>query len=974
VTAGPDHRHPRDLGRTDGDDAPAGRPRLRHGALVGRDGELARLSDLLDSASSGRGCTAVIEGEAGIGKTALLGAVQRAAKPRFTCWLDATADELDRRVPYAVLSSCLEPLADSEQRVRDLLGHIGRGKGGESEYAVTESVLTLVDEWCAKGPVLLAFDDIQWADPPTLRLLERVGREAEQLPLLLVATCRTGAAEPGADRLLRRWQAQRSARITLSPLDEREVDSWLGQVLGSRPGPRLRELVAGAAGNPLYLTELLDGLDLDRRLEPGGTDAATVDLIPGTSTVPSTLTEAIRHRLRQLTAPTREALQVAALLGGSFAVADLAAVLGRPATDLLGSISEASRAGVLSSDDGLTFRHPMVRTVLVQDLPASARSALHAQIAQALAEIRAPAVKVADHLLAAGPGATAMLPWLADAASALVRTAPALAADVLRQGLAAADDSGRPTDPRLTVALPQALLRTGEPGRAERAARAALAAAGGPPALRWLLALACVGQGQTDRAVEEITTALAVGGLTPAEQARFHGLAAQCHVTLGDAVAAAAAWHEGLAAARASGDTRALAHALQAACSARAWDGWIEEALGYAEAAARATDALGDVAGAQLAPQVARALCLVELGRDADADAALEAALRAAQQGTGTDFLGWRHQIVARLRYVQGRWDESLAAVHEGLELPDRFDMARHLRAVAALIAVHRGDRAAVAELIPPLRAGAPATSPGNASWAGPTWALAQAEAAEGRPGAATELLGPVWCVRGERDQLRYLRHYLVPDLVAWAMDAGDGDLAQGAAAALTGYAAARPTPSIGRSARFAAALAGRDAPALLEVADQYEANGRPLFAAQARERAAQYLADAGDAGAARTALRAAYDAFEGFEATWDASRVDAQLRALGARRGVRGPRRRPKFGWEALTDTERTVAELVAEGYSNPQIGERMFLSRRTVQGHVSSILTKLSLTSRVEVATALVRHLSGIEDTTAGAQDPQP
>jgi DNA-binding NarL/FixJ family response regulator len=81
-------------------------------------------------------------------------------------------------------------------------------------------------------------------------------------------------------------------------------------------------------------------------------------------------------------------------------------------------------------------------------------------------------------------------------------------------------------------------------------------------------------------------------------------------------------------------------------------------------------------------------------------------------------------------------------------------------------------------------------------------------------------------------------------------------------------------------------------------------------------------------------------------------------LRTFGFHRGVRGPRRRPKTGWDALTDTERVVAGLVAEGLSNPAIAGRMFLSRRTVQGHVSAILGKLGVTSRVELATLVIRR----------------
>jgi DNA-binding NarL/FixJ family response regulator len=160
------------------------------------------------------------------------------------------------------------------------------------------------------------------------------------------------------------------------------------------------------------------------------------------------------------------------------------------------------------------------------------------------------------------------------------------------------------------------------------------------------------------------------------------------------------------------------------------------------------------------------------------------------------------------------------------------------------------------------------------------------------------------------------------------------------------------------RSADFAAAILDNDAAALLTVADAYATAGRPLLEAQARERAAENLAAAGRQHEARLQLDAAQDRYAQLNASWDAARADARLRALGIRRGVRGSRRRPKAGWAALTDTEQTVAALLAEGLSNPDIAARMFISRRTVQFHVSNILAKLCLSSRVELAALVARR----------------
>ena len=160
------------------------------------------------------------------------------------------------------------------------------------------------------------------------------------------------------------------------------------------------------------------------------------------------------------------------------------------------------------------------------------------------------------------------------------------------------------------------------------------------------------------------------------------------------------------------------------------------------------------------------------------------------------------------------------------------------------------------------------------------------------------------------------------------------------------------------RSADFAAAILDGDLAALQSVADAYEAAGRPLLEAQAREHAAELLATQGDDLEARTQLDAAQDRYTKLDASWDAARADSRLRALGVRRGVHGSRRRPKSGWAALTETEQTVASLLAKGLSNPEIASRMFISRRTVQFHVSNILAKLNLSSRVELAALVIRQ----------------
>ena len=137
----------------------------------------------------------------------------------------------------------------------------------------------------------------------------------------------------------------------------------------------------------------------------------------------------------------------------------------------------------------------------------------------------------------------------------------------------------------------------------------------------------------------------------------------------------------------------------------------------------------------------------------------------------------------------------------------------------------------------------------------------------------------------------------------------------------------------------------------LLLAAEQYEEAGRPLLRAKALEAAAANLAEQGDRGSARSAFVRADDLYEELGATWDLARLRADFRRLGIRRGPRTKHRRVRVGWDSLTPSEAKVAGLVAEGLSNRQIAERLVLSTRTVESHVSHILAKLGVRSRVDI-----------------------
>jgi DNA-binding CsgD family transcriptional regulator len=199
------------------------------------------------------------------------------------------------------------------------------------------------------------------------------------------------------------------------------------------------------------------------------------------------------------------------------------------------------------------------------------------------------------------------------------------------------------------------------------------------------------------------------------------------------------------------------------------------------------------------------------------------------------------------------------------------------------------------------------------------------------------------------------MRLTLLPDVIRLAVAAGDTDTAAAAIAICTAETRAEIDEI---TVRRSQGLLDGDPVPILAAAEQYLRAGHQVLLAQCLEDGAALLAQRGDTDEARARYTEAVALFTAFGALWDLRRADARIRPYGVRRGVRGPRRRPDSGWRALTPTELTIANLVADGRSNPDIAAELLLSRRTVQSHVSHILAKLNARSRVDIAREAVSH----------------
>src|SRR5579864_8987433 len=403
---------------------------------VDRSGELAILRDGVEALRRGEGTVVWVEGEPGIGKSALI--AEALADVSELGWDIGwgMADQLTERLPLRVMLDCLQvrPGSPDPSRARAAaqLRSLRQGflADGDTSDASIEVLVALVDELCAAAPTVLVVDDLQWADDASLLVWHQLAVAIGQLRLLLIATCRPAPRRPEVQQV-RAAAARRGAVISLRPLAAPDVATLVTAILGSPPGEALRQLTAQAAGNPLYLRELVDALVRERAL----TDDPVAEVSVARDQLSPSLAAVLNDRLSSVSAQTAQMLRTAALLGAKFTVNDLAVLLRRPASQLADGLQEAVAVGLLvGSGAELAFRHQLIRQALYESMPNALRTALHAEAARELAATGADALSVAQQLSAGGrPGEGWARTWLIEAEPALTIRAPRLAADLLRR-------------------------------------------------------------------------------------------------------------------------------------------------------------------------------------------------------------------------------------------------------------------------------------------------------------------------------------------------------------------------------------------------------------------------------------------------------------------------------------------------------------------------------------------------------------
>jgi DNA-binding CsgD family transcriptional regulator/tetratricopeptide (TPR) repeat protein len=927
------------------------------GALVGRDSELAMLARLLKDVAARRGSPVLIEGEPGIGKSALVRAAVAEAADLGCQVFWGAGDELGQAIPLLPLLEGLrvrEPSANPRRNtiVQLLRGEVTADRGTDVSAALAEQLLALIAEQCAAQPTVLVIDDLQWADQASIALWGRLARSARQVPLLLVGMMRP---VPQRDDLLAlRRAAGDEARLQLAGLTEAAVAELVAGLAGGQPDDKLLRLADGAAGNPLYLTELVAALA--RSCSVTITAAGAAELTNGSA--PRSLSAAIADRLGFVSGAVREVLRAAALLGVDFAVRDLAIVLGRSVAGLIPAVDEARAAGVLTeSGSGLGFRHPMIRAALYDELPVPVRAAWHRDAGRTLAEAGAPADRVARQLLwaVAGPGGTTepmdewMLSWLARTAEPLVGQAPQVAAELLRRAVASSL-AGSAQHDRLVGRLADALYRVGDAAEAEQVANQALEHAVEPDIvvdLHWTLAQCRLRVGRFAETLATLDRALESPGISARHRARLLVLAARTHDNLGDVEKAGEVAASALAVASEACDHWAMAWAWHVLALVTAVQGQTADALPLFDRALGVTLADPALTDLRLLLQINKAVALGGLDRYEEAFAAARQARDLADQVGTVIRLVQAHGALGQLLFDTGRWDEALAEVavlSEDLKGPLA---ACSDHGIAAVIRFHRGE---IATARGHLAVAAPHAKRIGNRIIGPL-ALARSldcEQADALPEALTALTAGFAGNTEELDEIEDL----LADAVRLATKTGDPGIAQAFAGHAAALAGGSEIPHRQANALYCRGLLDHDAVRLLAAAERYGDAGRPLLRAKALEAAASEFLGSGDRDQARAAFTRAVETYGSLGAAADVARLQATFRAHGIRRGPRAKHRQAQSGWDSLTPTETKIAAFVQEGLSNPEIAGRLLLSRRTVATHVSHILKKLNVNSRTDIA----------------------
>lgn len=924
-------------------------------ALHGREPELTVLREALGSLRSGTGVVVVIEGSPGIGKSRLLAEAVRMAGGMSARVGLGEADPSEAVVELAPL---LRALFDGAAPLLDRSALSAARSGPEQRYWLVQDLECLLEGAAASAPLVVCLDDLHWADSGTLAALRALPGRLESVPVAWILATRPIQAGSGLADVVEQLVESGARRITLEPLTSPAVAEVTSDVMRASPDQALLELAADAAGNPFFLVELLRGLREERlvRIEDGVAKLLEARL-------PKRVATGMRHRLARLSESARQLAVAAASLGRAFTVGELASMLGAPAASLLTPVEQLLEAGVFAERaDQLGFRHDIIREAVRDSTPVSARRALDRQAVDVLLAAGAIPVEVATQLAtSAEPGDEVAAGLLKDAADALGQRDPAAAAALTCRAMDLVP-AGHPATGPLVATTTVLLHAAGKADDAQAFARKHLRNV--VPATEEaavFLSLASMFALSPDVRADAGRSALALRDLSDEDRAKHQARLAYNLVQAGRPVEAKQQLQEARATVERAGDLAARSILQLADGALRYVDGHFDEALAVHEQAMRDGFGPGEETREWVARQW-RSELLAVLDRFDDSLELISTGIAAAnreRQAFALDFFEtWR----GRQLFQTGRLADA-AAVLEG-----RFDASGDRPVVGALyaagvvalgrVAIHTGDERQRRETTALAGRMLADGTPANRAHGG--WLLALGAMADGKPADARAVLDAAEPA-GRITPLYPMDVTDEPQLVRIALAAGDARLAADTVAAAEERARRNPgVSSVRAAAAQARGLLDADVALLAEACLRFEATPRPMALASALEDlgAAQVRTGASTAGV--DTLGRALVLYSEAGATWDAGRVRRRLRANGVRRRL-VTSTRPDTGWAALTDSELAVVRLIAQGLTNRETAERLFVSPHTVNSHLRHAFTKLGVNSRLELARVVTAHARG-------------
>ena len=975
--------------------------------LVGRGDELAALGAAYERARDGEAAIVLVGGEAGVGKTRLVAEATADARAQGARVLAGGCVELGGDgLPFAPLVDALRALAHTtaEDELDVFLGparselarllpeldpeaSFARPDADSATARLFELVLGVIGRLAADRPLVFVVEDLHWADRSTLELFAFLVRVLPAGSVLLVGTFRSDELHrrhPLRPLLASLERIRSVQRIDLHPFTRAEVDEQLAAILGHRADPALVELVAERSEGNAFLVEEILGI-----VRAGG----------DTDRLPQSLRDVLLARAEQLPPAVHQVVRTVAVAGRRVPDRLLAAVAGLPDDELHGALRQAVEHQILVIDEtGYAFRHALVRDAVYDDMLPGERMRMHVAYGEAveaqprLAGDEGSAIEALAHHWYAAHDLPRALPAAIGAARHAVAAYAAVDAErhleraleiwaqipdaaqragldhlgVLELAINAALSAGHERR-----ALPLADAALDEVDRARDPARAALLLERRAEALSW------IGRGDEGLADLERAAALADADPPTAELAIVLSALANAHLLRrGDVAATRAVAERAVDAARAVGDRRREAGALITLGVTLSTQGRFDDGMPLVEEGRRIAEEVADPV--QTLRAIGNLSDAFELqGRhEAAHELAMQGLALSRDVGLSRKYAGFLAYNAGEPLVRLGRWDEASGVVDEGARLAPaegRLDPLDLLRAAIAVARGHLDEAAQCVERARPFATGDVQHSSDLAA------VEVELSLARGDLDAAREharrALGDPEILAGERFcwRLVWLASRAEADAATRARDRREPvDQVQERVRDLAALAARLPreTPASRGYAELAAAEQARATGDPVserweEAAASRLAAGEPYFAAYALLRLAETRLAGGDRRAAADAARQAAKLAENVGATPVAAEAQALARRgrLDIRDGTDAAAAAPdpstddRFG---LTERERDVLRLVADGRSNAQIGAELFISPKTASVHVSNIIAKLGVSGRVEAAA--VAHRLGL------------